>query len=114
DNGSGLTEDEVTEYLSTIGRSYTRQLGENLAILNPEEASRLVGQFGLGFLSAFLIAEEVILTTKSYKPDSEAILWRSEGDVHYNVSVVENAQVGTRVELRVKPEASFLLNERVM
>ena len=114
DNGSGLTEDEVTEYLSTIGRSYTRQLGENLAILNPEEASRLVGQFGLGFLSAFLIAEEVILTTKSYKEDSQAIVWRSEGDVHYNVSVVNDAQVGTRVELRVKPEASFLLNERVM
>lgn len=114
DNGSGLTEDEVTEYLSTIGRSYTRQLGENLAILNPEEASRLVGQFGLGFLSAFLIAEEVILTTKSYKEGSQAFVWRSAGDVHYNVSVAGDAQVGTRVELRVKPEASFLLNERVM
>lgn len=114
DNGSGLTEDEVTEYLSTIGRSYTRKLGEDLAILKPEEASRLVGQFGLGFLSAFLIAEEVILTTLSYKEGSEAIRWRSEGDVHYNVSPVEDAQVGTRVELRVKPEASFLLNERVM
>ncbi len=114
DNGSGLTEDEVTEYLSTIGRSYTRQLGEDLAIFNPEEASRLVGQFGLGFLSAFLIAEEVILTTQSYKEGSQAIIWRSEGDVHYNVSAVDNAQVGTRVELRVKPEASFLLNEQVM
>ncbi|MEL7435934.1 MAG: ATP-binding protein, partial [Chloroflexota bacterium] len=114
DNGSGLTEDEVTEYLSTIGRSYTRQLGENLAILNPDEASRLVGQFGLGFLSAFLIAEEVILTTKSYKEGSQAVRWRSSGDVHYNVSEVDDAQVGTRVELQVKPEASFLLNERVM
>lgn len=114
DNGSGLTEDEVTDYLSTIGRSYTRQLGEDLAIFNPEEASRLVGQFGLGFLSAFLIAEEVILTTKSYKEGSEAIVWRSEGDVHYNISVTDGAEVGTRVELRVKPEASFLLNERVM
>ncbi|MEM9950523.1 MAG: ATP-binding protein [Chloroflexota bacterium] len=114
DNGSGLTEDEVTEYLSTIGRSYTRKLGEDLAIFNPEEASRLVGQFGLGFLSAFLIAEEVILTTKSYKEGSEGIVWRSAGDVHYDVSVAEDAEIGTRVELRVKPEASFLLNERVL
>jgi molecular chaperone HtpG len=114
DNGSGLTEDEVTEYLSTIGKSYTRQLGENLAILNPDEASRLVGQFGLGFLSAFLIAEEVILTTRSYKKDSQAIRWRSSGDVHYNVSPVNDIQIGTKVELKVKPEASFLLNERVM
>ncbi|MEO1288679.1 MAG: ATP-binding protein, partial [Chloroflexota bacterium] len=114
DNGSGLTEDEVTEYLSTIGRSYTRKLGEDLAIFNPEEASRLVGQFGLGFLSAFLIAEEVILTTKSYKEGSEGIVWRSAGDVHYDVSVADDAEIGTRVELRVKPEASFLLNERVL
>lgn len=114
DNGSGLTEDEVTEYLSTIGRSYTRQLGENLAILNPDEASRLVGQFGLGFLSAFLIAEEVVLTTKSYKEGSQGIRWRSAGDVHYNVAEVDDIEVGTRVELQVKPEASFLLNERVM
>jgi molecular chaperone HtpG len=114
DNGSGLTEDEVTEYLSTIGRSYTRQLGENLAILNPEEASRLVGQFGLGFLSAFLIAEEVILSTKSYKEGSQAIRWSSSGDVHYNVSPIDMKEVGTIVELKVKPEANFLLNERVM
>ncbi|MGJ3237997.1 MAG: ATP-binding protein [Anaerolineae bacterium] len=114
DNGSGLTSDEVTEYLSTIGRSYTRQLGEDLAILRPEEASRLVGQFGLGFLSAFLIAEEVILTTRSYQADSDAIMWRSAGDVHYDVTTVDDVSIGTRVELRVKPEASFLLNERVM
>jgi molecular chaperone HtpG len=114
DNGSGLTEDEVTEYLSTIGRSYTRQLGENLAILNPEEASRLVGQFGLGFLSAFLIAEEVVLSTKSYKEGSQAVRWRSSGDVHYNVSPIDMKDVGTIVELKVKPEANFLLNERVM
>ena len=116
DNGSGLTEDEVTEYLSTIGRSYTRQLGENLAFLSPDEASKLVGQFGLGFLSAFLIAEEVTLTTLSYKPDSKPVRWRSKGDVHYNVSEVadEDVYVGTKVELTVKPEARFLLNERVM
>lgn len=114
DNGSGLTEDEVTEYLSTIGRSYTRQLGENLAILNPDEASRLVGQFGMGFLSAFLIAEDVTLITKSYKEGSRAIQWQSTGDVHYNVAPAVDAQVGTRVELQVKPEASNLLNERVI
>ncbi|MDQ7025875.1 MAG: ATP-binding protein [Anaerolineae bacterium] len=114
DNGSGLTEDEVTEYLSTIGRSYTRNLGENLAILSPDEASQLIGQFGLGFLSAFLIADEVTLITKSYK-DEPAVRWRSSGDVHYDVTELEEeVPIGTRVELAVKPEASFLLNERVM
>ncbi|MCA9912055.1 MAG: hypothetical protein KC496_01845, partial [Anaerolineae bacterium] len=92
-----------------------RQLGENLAIFNPEDASRLVGQFGLGFLSAFLIAEDVTLLTRSYKEGSPTIRWHSAGDVHYNVSEVDDEiPIGTRVSLRVKPEASFLLSERVM
>lgn len=114
DNGSGLTEGEVTEYLSTIGRSYTRQLGEDLAVLTPEQASKLIGQFGLGFLSAFLIAQEVTLLTRSYQSGAQALRWRSEGDVHYNVAATDRLEIGTRVELQVKPEAAFLLNERVM
>src|SRR5258708_19558634 len=64
DNGSGLTAEDMTNYLSTIGRRYTRDLGERLSVLSPDEASKLIGQFGLGFLSAFLIASEVVLTTK--------------------------------------------------
>lgn len=114
DNGSGLTENEVTEYLSTIGRSYTRQLGEDLAMLTPDQASRLIGQFGLGFLSAFLIAQEVTLMTRSYQAGAQALRWHSEGDVHYNVASSDRLEVGTRVELKIKPEAAFLLNERVM
>jgi molecular chaperone HtpG len=115
DNGSGLTEEEVGEYLSTIGRSYTRQLGEDLSFLSPEQAERLIGQFGLGFLSAFLVASEVTLTTQSVKTDNPPVQWRSSGDVHYDVEIVkENIPIGTRVELTVKPSATFLLNKQVM
>ncbi|MBN1286307.1 MAG: ATP-binding protein [Anaerolineae bacterium] len=117
DNGAGLTEKEVTEYLSTIGRSYTRELGEELSILSPEEAERLVGQFGLGFLSSFLIASEVTLTTQSAKAGSQALQWRSTGDVHYDTTPVEEDEAlpaGTSVELQIKPAGSFILNEGIL
>src|SRR5438046_5992062 len=65
DNGNGLTEDEIGTYLATIGRGYTRELRERLAFDSPEEAAALIGQFGLGFLSAFLLAGEVTLLTRS-------------------------------------------------
>src|SRR3954454_23301204 len=56
DNGMGLTADEITNYLATIGRGYTRELREGLSMASASEASELIGQFGLGFLSAFLLA----------------------------------------------------------
>jgi len=113
DNGSGLTKDEVIEYLSTIGRSYTRELGEKLSILSPDEAARLIGQFGLGFLSAFLIGSQATLVTRSMRGDS-AIAWRSSGDVNYELSPAERDEIGTTVELQLKPGASFLLNPEIL
>lgn len=114
DNGSGLTEDDVRTYLATIGRSYTRQLGENLSIFNPDEASQLIGQFGMGFLSAFLVASEVVLTTRSYKEGSPTLQWRSNGDVHYELNEVEAVPIGTSVALQVKVNSSFMLNEGIL
>ncbi len=114
DNGSGLTDEDVRTYLSTIGRSYTRQLGENLSIFNPDEASQLIGQFGMGFLSAFLVASEVVLTTRSYKEGSPTLQWRSNGDVHYELEEVDEVSVGTSVELHLKANAAFMLNEGIL
>ena len=117
DNGSGLTADDVTTYLSTIGRSYTRELGEKLSILSPEEASQLLGQFGLGFLSAFLIGSEVTLTTRSMQPGSPALRWHSTGDIHYDLAPAPDdvqPDVGTTVTLLVKPGASFMLNRETL
>src|SRR5204863_6503355 len=58
DNGYGLNADEITNYLATIGRGYTRELRERLSMASAVEAGELIGQFGLGFLSAFLLASE--------------------------------------------------------
>jgi len=108
DNGNGLTEEEIRDYLSTIGRGYTRELRERLAFSSPEEAAALIGQFGLGFLSAFLVASEVTLTTRSIR-GTEALRWHSAGDENYDLSVSERESIGTSVELLIKPSAGFLL-----
>lgn len=114
DNGSGLTTDEVIHYLSTIGRSYTRELGETLAVLHPEEASSLIGQFGLGFLSAFLIADDIRVRTRSAKPNNAPVEWRSSGDIHYELSAAPEIQAGTSIRLTLKQNAYFLLNEELL
>src|SRR5437899_1829848 len=104
DNGFGLTEEEIGTYLATIGRGYTRELRERLALCSPSEAAELIGQFGLGFLSAFLLASEVTLITRSFQ-GGPALRWSSTGDEHYDLGPGERAQVGTTVELKIKPAA---------
>src|SRR5262245_16794187 len=112
DNGNGLTEEEISTYLATIGRGYTRELRERLALSSPQEASELIGQFGLGFLSAFLLAGEVTVVTRSYQ-GGPALRWHCGGDEYYEMAPAgEDVEVGTAVELRVKPAASFVLQER--
>jgi molecular chaperone HtpG len=110
DNGNGLTAEEIGTYLATIGRGYTRELRERLALCSPQEAAELIGQFGLGFLSAFLIASEVTLLTRPLS-GGDALRWSSTGDEHYDLGPGRRDEVGTTVLLKIKPTASFLLNE---
>ncbi len=113
DNGNGLTEEEIGTYLATIGRGYTRELREKLAFTSPSEAAELIGQFGLGFLSAFLLAGEVTLVTRSVK-GGPALRWHSSGDEHYEITPAERGEFGTTVELKIKPAASFILSEQTL
>jgi molecular chaperone HtpG len=110
DNGYGLTRQEIEDYLATIGRSYTRELRQNLSALSPDEAAKLIGQFGFGFLSAFLLADEVRVVTRSYT-GSEAFEWTSDGGESYEIKEATRESVGTTVELRVKSAAAFVLRE---
>jgi molecular chaperone HtpG len=114
DNGAGLTDAEVIEYLATIGRSYTRDLKERLTLLSPLAATKLVGQFGFGFLSAFLIAEEVTVVTRSIRSDAQPVRFHCAGDEHYTVEPAERREMGTTVELRLKTSASFLLQTQIV
>ncbi len=113
DNGNGLTEDEIVNYLATIGRGYTRDLRERLAFDEPEAAAALIGQFGLGFLSAFLLADQVTVHTRSVT-GTPPLRWHSSGDEHYDLAPADFREVGTTVTLRVKPSASFILSEEAL
>lgn len=113
DNGCGLTAEEISIYLATIGRGYTRELREKLEWCSPSESAELIGQFGLGFLSSFLIASEVTLTTRSFRGD-QPLRWHSVGDEHYELTPGWRDEIGTTIELRLKPAASFLLQEKAL
>ena len=114
DNGCGLTSEEIVSYLATIGRGYTRELREEIALSDPERYQELIGQFGLGFLSAFLVANEVEVQTLSYKPGSQPMCWKSNGDETYDMTPGDRSEIGTTVILKCKPAMRFLLDDEVL
>jgi molecular chaperone HtpG len=108
DNGAGLTRDEVHEYLSTIGRSGTRALRDQLEQAGRGQAIELIGQFGIGLLSAFLVADKVELVTRA--AGSQALRWRSSGGKSYELEEAERPAVGTTLTLRLRDEHTRYLD----
>ena len=113
DNGSGLTTAEIHEFLATVGRGYTATLRENLARLDLKQAGELIGQFGLGLLSAFLVADEIVVDTRS-AATGEAVLWRSDGDGTYTIEPGRRDEPGTTVRLKIKTLRREVLDLRFL
>jgi molecular chaperone HtpG len=114
DNGSGLTHDEITIFLATVGRGYTRELREQLGRAQREEALDLIGMFGLGLLSSFMIASRIEITTSSYQAPDEAWRWISEGGQSYALRKASSKAIGTVVRLDLRNDARFLLDVAVL
>ncbi|MFI9269561.1 ATP-binding protein [Kitasatospora sp. NPDC052896] len=109
DTGAGLTEPEIHAYLATVGTGYTRLLRE---VTGSEE---LIGAFGLGFLSAFSVADEVTVTTTSHREPTRGHRYRSRGGEQYQVEPTDPRPVpGTVVELALKPEHAHLADEQAL
>src|SRR5512136_2067941 len=89
DNGMGMTEQELHDYLSTIGQGFTKIQREALRDANAQEALLLIGQFGIGLLSAFSVADKVEVYTRSCRPDSPGLKWVCAGDIHYTIEPAE-------------------------
>ncbi|MEM1177844.1 MAG: ATP-binding protein [Acidobacteriota bacterium] len=102
DTGAGLTREEVERYLATLGAGYTRILRRSSG------DSELVGAFGLGFLSAYVISDLVEVTTTSYQDPGTTLLFRSRDGLRYSLSEAPSAPVGTRVRLTLKASHSQL------
>ncbi len=106
DNGIGMTRDEVIENLGTIAKSGTKAFSEQLRAAKEKsgaELPELIGQFGVGFYSAFMVAEKVVVETS--RPDSTAgVRWTSTGDGEYELEEMEVEGRGTRITLYLRPE----------
>lgn len=109
DNGSGLTREEIATFLATVGRGYTGQLRAELEGAGRAEALDLIGMFGLGLLSAFMIATRIDITTASYQTPDTAWRWTSEGGQSYALRRATRESIGTTVRLELRDEAKFLL-----
>lgn len=104
DNGIGMTHDEVVDLIGTLAKSGTAQLRRQLQDAKNSAASdELIGQFGVGFYSTFMVADEVELLTRK-AGESGATRWVSSGDGTYTIESVDDAPQGTSVTLHLKPE----------
>jgi molecular chaperone HtpG len=104
DNGIGMTHDEVIDLIGTLAKSGTGQLRQQLReAKNAAASEELIGQFGIGFYSTFMVADKVELLTRK-AGESEATRWVSSGEATYTIESVENAPQGTAVTLHLKPE----------
>lgn len=96
DNGIGLTEDEIHRFLATIGNT-----GKQKELF--EQPVDFIGQFGVGLLACFVVSQEIVVITRSARPDSKTIEWRGSNDGTYSVRVLENQSApGTQVYLTAK------------
>ena len=111
DNGIGMTREQVIEHLGTIAKSGTKEF---LTALGQDQAkdSQLIGQFGVGFYSAFIVADKVTVKTRAAGEASDkGVLWESAGEGEYSVADIEKKSRGTDVILHLREDEKEFLNE---
>jgi len=110
DSGIGMTRDEVVDNIGTIAKSGTRQFFESLTGDQAND-SQLIGQFGVGFYSCFIVADKVTLTTrKAGLPAEQGVRWSSSGDGDFTLETVERDVRGTEVVLHMKEDEDEFLD----
>ena len=111
DNGIGMTRDEVIENLGTIAKSGTAAFLENLTG-DQQKDSQLIGQFGVGFYSAFIVADKVrVHTRKSGEGADGGVVWESSGEADFTISEQPREQRGTAITLYLKDDCSDFADE---
>ncbi len=111
DNGLGMSRDDAIEHLGTIAKSGTKHFLDSLTGDQARD-SQMIGQFGVGFYSTFMVADKVIVTSrKAGLAETDAVRWESEGNGEYTVETVEKSDRGTTVTLFLKDDASEFLDD---
>ncbi len=109
DNGIGMTESEVEEYINQIAFSGAQDFLEKYKDKANED--QIIGHFGLGFYSAFMVADKVTIDTLSYKEGSKAVHWESEGGLTFEMKDGEKAEQGTTITLYLNEDSYEFSNE---
>jgi len=110
DNGIGMSREEVIEHIGTIAKSGTREFLRSLTGDQQKDAN-LIGQFGVGFYSSFIVADEVTLRTRRAGLDPQhGVLWESNGQGEYTIETIEKPSRGTEVVLHLREGEDELLN----
>ncbi|CAM5780792.1 molecular chaperone HtpG [Castellaniella caeni] len=110
DNGVGLSRDEAVANLGTIARSGTREFFSQLTGDKQKDA-QLIGQFGVGFYSSFIVAEKVsVQSRRAGLPANEGVLWESDGQGEFSVAAIERAERGTSVTLTLRADEDEFLS----
>lgn len=107
DNGIGMTEDEVNRYINQIAFSSANEFLEKYK----KDNASIIGHFGLGFYSAFMVSEKVEINTKSYKEDEKAVKWVCDGSPEYTMTESKKTTRGTEITLHIDEESKEFLEE---
>lgn len=111
DNGIGMTRDEVIENLGTIAKSGTKAFLESIGSDQAKD-SQLIGQFGVGFYSAFIVADNVTVVTRAATAkEDEAVMWQSAGEGKYTISDAHKSSRGTEITLHLKDDEKEFLDD---
>ena len=117
DNGIGMSRDEVIANIGTIAKSGTKEFMQKMAADEAQassgvesQAANLIGQFGVGFYSAFIIADKVTLTTRR-AGSTEAVQWQSAGEGDYTIDAVKKESRGTEITLHLRKDEDEFLND---
>ena len=111
DNGIGMTEDEVEKYITQIAFSGAADFLEKYEKAGGEG---IIGHFGLGFYSAYMVSENIEIFTKSYREDAAGVHWESDGESTYTIEECDKADRGTRIVMHIAKEEKEFLEEGVI
>jgi molecular chaperone HtpG len=111
DNGIGMNREDVLQNLGTIASSGTKAFLEQMSKSKDKNALQLIGQFGVGFYSSFMVAEKVNVHTRKAGEEQKGILWSSDGQGDFTVEELERSEVGTSIELSLKKDSIEYLED---
>ena len=113
DRGIGMTADEVEKYITQIAFSSAEEFIEKFKNISEEDQKSIIGHFGLGFYSAFMVSERVEINTKTYKkgPGSKAVHWECDGSPEYTITEGKQKDRGTEIILHIDEENEGFLEE---